>query len=249
MHSPPDHIFRACYHTSHNYRKTKQEKLDTVTSKRCRLQWILTVPSYRALCFCVCLRVSRGLLNPEPSLWPGSGGSQTDRGCPWSNEWNTFLLYHINNAAKLAAAWQQPGASISSLSSWLLITRNNSPELKIILSINHDAGNQAPSAFLIILKIFSFSSCWRKEKRNKIESILEITQQLAFTHRGHFEILMADEAETPVVCWIWTFFIFLIYFPQSPGAGSINIYNLVELIHSHKPMTATEDWFLNSSNI
>lgn len=47
------------------------------------------------------------------------------------------------------------------------------------------------------------------------------------------------------------FFIFLIYFPQSPGAaGSINIYNLVEFIHSHyKPMTATEDWFLNSSNI
>ena len=63
-------------------------------------------------------------------------------------------------------------------------------------------------------------------------------------------MIMADEAEILVVCWVWTFFMFLLYFPQqSPGAGSINIYNLVELIHSHKPKTATEDWFLNSSNI
>ena len=51
-----------------------------------------------------------------------------------------------------------PGASISSLSSSLLSAIIS---LKIILSINHFAGNQAPSAFLIILKIVLFTACSR----------------------------------------------------------------------------------------
>ena len=68
-----------------------------------------------------------------------------------------------------------------------------------------------------------------------------MTYKLMFT--GQSQIITADEAETPVVC------LNHFYFPQQSPSASINIYNPAELIHSHKPMTATEDWFLNSSNI